>query len=88
MALFDTATADFTDIAASANAEGLYELGLIYATGRNGATDLVAAHKWFNIAAFRGYDAAKIRREEIAGEMDKAQIAAAQRAARDWITAH
>lgn len=88
MLRFDTAGADFTEIAASANAEGLYELGLIYATGRNGFTDLVAAHKWFNIAAYRGCEAAKYSREEVAAEMGRAEIAAAQRAARDWITSH
>ncbi len=88
MLRFDTAGADFTEIAASANADGLYELGLIYATGRNGFTDLVAAHKWFNIAAYRGCEAAKHSREEVAAEMSRADIAAAQRAARDWITSH
>jgi TPR repeat protein len=88
MARFETAGVEFTEIAASANAEGLYELGLIYATGRNGFTDLVAAHKWFNIAAYRGFEPAKHSREEVAAEMDRSQIAAAQRAARDWITSH
>lgn len=88
MARFETASADFSGIAASANAEGLYELGLIYATGRNGPADLVSAHKWFNIAAFRGCEAAKFRREELAAEMDRDQIALAQRAARAWITSH
>ena len=88
MARFETAGVDFTEMAASANAEGLYELGLIYATGRNGLADLVAAHKWFNIAAFRGSEPAKARREEIACEMDRSEIAAALRAARDWISSH
>lgn len=46
------------------------------------------AHKWFNIAAMRGdREAARLRRE-IAEEMSEADIAAAQRAARDWITRH
>lgn len=88
MAFLDSSGADFSQIATSANAEGLLELGLIYATGRAGETDLAAAHKWFNIAAFRGCAAAKTRREEVAAEMSREQIAAAQRAARDWITSH
>lgn len=88
MARFEAIGADFTDMAASANAEGLYELGLIYATGRGVETDLVSAHKWFNIAAFRGFGPAKVRREELAGEMSREQVAAAQRAARDWIASH
>jgi uncharacterized protein len=68
--------------------ELLFEMGLICATGRNGKQDLVEAHKWFNIAAHRGFDAARIRREEISGEMSREQIAAAQRAARAWLTQH
>jgi TPR repeat protein len=88
MGRFEFAGADFAEIAGSANAEGLYELGLMYATGRNGFSDLVSAHKWFNIAAFRGHDEAKRRRAEVALEMSREEIAAAQRAARDWITSH
>lgn len=88
MARFETAGVEFSDMASAVNAEGLYELGLVYATGRGCDTDLVAAHKWFNIAAFRGYGPAKHRREELAAEMSRDQIAAAQRAARAWIAAH
>jgi uncharacterized protein len=74
--------------ALSEKPEALFELGLACATGRFGSPDLVAAHKWFNIAAFRGVAAAKIRREEISAEMTRDEIAAAQRAARDWLTRH
>lgn len=65
--------------------ETLVELGLNYATGRCGATDLVAAHKWFNIAATRGSAEATRLRREIATEMTDNEIGAAQRAARDWL---
>ncbi len=75
-------------IAAAVATDGLFELGLVYAVGRDGAKDLVTAHKWFNIAAARGCPRAKARREEIAHEMSKDQIADAQRAAREWITTH
>jgi hypothetical protein len=45
----------------------------------------VSAHKWFNLAAMRGNaEAAKLRRE-IAVQMTQAEIAMAQRAARDWL---
>lgn len=88
MGRFEFAGADFAEMAGSANAEGLYELGLMYATGRNGFSDLVSAHKWFNIAAFRGHDEAKRCRAEVALEMSREEIATAQRAARDWITSH
>ena len=47
--------------------------------------DYVIAHKWFNLAAMHGNkDAVRLRRE-IAAEMSAQEIAAAQRAARDWL---
>ena len=82
---------DFTDIdtatlaPVNANGEAFYELGIAYASGRSVPVDLVAAHKWFNIASMKGNaDAARIRRE-IAAEMSDAEIGQAQRAARDWL---
>ncbi len=88
MARYDLRGADFADMAATGNAEVLFELGLMYATGRNGEIDVVAAHKWLNLAAYRGLEIAKERREEIAREMTREEIARAQREARDWITRH
>jgi len=85
---FDVSGADFGDMAVSGNAEVLYELGLMYATGRNGETDMIAAHKWLNIAAFRGCSAARTQRDEIAGQMSKDEIRQAQREARYWVTRH
>jgi TPR repeat protein len=63
----------------------LFELGMLYATGRDVVADLVAAHKWFNIAAARGNEAALKRRLEIAREMTSEEIAQAQRQAREWL---
>jgi TPR repeat protein len=63
-------------------------LGLMYSTGETVPTDMVAAHKWFNIAGMRGCSEAVQHRCEIAEEMSSAEIAAAQRAARDWLTRH
>ena len=72
-------------VSTNANCETFYELGLMHASGRSGAADLVEAHKWFNIAAMKGHaDAARMRRE-IATEMTDAEIGQAQRAARDWL---
>lgn len=64
----------------------LFELGLIYATGNGTDRDLVQAHKWFNLAAMKGSDAAKEERAELADELSAAEIAEAQRAARQWIS--
>ena len=68
--------------------QSFFELGLACSTGREGQVDLVEAHKWFNIAAARGDRVAAERREEIAGEMSREEIAAALRAAREWISLH
>ena len=86
MARYEVKNADFADMAATGNAEIMFELGLMYATGRTGEVDIVAAHKWFNLAAFRGLQAAKINREDIASQMTRDQIREAQREARNWIT--
>ncbi len=88
MARYDFQGTDFADMASNGNAETLFELGLMYATGRNGEVDIIAAHKWLNIAAYRGLEIAKSHREELAAEMTREQIAKAQREARDWITKH
>ena len=71
-----------------ADAGQLLRLGLKYSTGETVPTDMVSAHKWFNIAAMRGNSEAARLRCEIAAEMSSAEIAAAQRAARVWLTRH
>ena len=86
MARFEMTTESLGAMASTGSPEVLYELGLMYAAGRDGEEDLIAAHKWFNIAAFRGLAMARARREEVALEMTRAQIMKAQRAARDWLT--
>ena len=65
----------------------LFELGMMYSTGRDVPIDLVSAHKWFNLAAAKGNPEAVRLRREVAGQMSDAEIAAAQRAARDWLNA-
>jgi TPR repeat protein len=70
------------------NSDAFIELGLMYSTGNTVPTDLVSAHKWFNIAAVRGSREAVRLRQEIAAEMSEFEIAAAQRAARDWLSKH
>jgi TPR repeat protein len=60
-------------------------LGMMYSTGTEVPTDYVSAHKWFNLAAMRGNAEAIRLRRELAAEMTEAEIAQAQRAARDWL---
>lgn len=63
----------------------LFELGMMYSVGRDVPIDLVAAHKWFNLAAAKGNGEAARLRREIAAQMTDGEIASAQRAARDWL---
>ena len=73
---------------AGAQADILFELGMMYATGRDCDTDIVAAHKWFNIAAIKGSVRAAELRSELSATMSKADIARALREAREWMTMH
>ncbi len=83
--ILDSNVAPFGEGAAAGDM--LFELGMMYAAGREVPVDLVAAHKWFNLASMKGNpDAIRLRRE-IAEQMSEAEIAAAQRAARDWLSA-
>jgi TPR repeat protein len=85
----DIANIDSASLApVNATGEVFFELGMMYASGRSVPADLVSAHKWFNLAAMRGNGEASRLRREIAAEMSAAEIAAAQRAARAWLTTH
>ena len=87
MARFEYATRDVVEFAAQGGApDALFQLGLLYCSGREVALDFVDAHKWFNLAALRGNEEAKRYRQELAREMTKAQIAQAQRQAREWLS--
>ncbi len=66
----------------------LFELGVMYAVGRDVEQNLVEAHKWLNIAAFRGSENAARYRRELSDEMSTSDIALAQRQAREWISLH
>jgi uncharacterized protein len=89
MARFEVSRVEMTEVApAGGTPDGLFELGLMHSAGREAALDLVTAHKWFNLAALRGNEEAKRYRMEIAREMSKAEIAEAQRQAREWLSCH
>jgi TPR repeat protein len=87
MARIEMLGADFGGKGA-AEADTLYELGMMFATGRDCAADMVAAHKWFNIAAIKGSDRAAQVRAELSTTMSKPELARALREAREWMTAH
>lgn len=72
----------------SANGDVLFDLGMLHASGRSGLVDLVAAHKWFNLAALKGRIDAIVLRREVAELMSEVEIATAQREARSWMSSH
>jgi hypothetical protein len=75
-------------VEANAIPDVLFERGLYWASGRSGVVNLVAAHKWFNLAALKGRADAVPLRREVAELMSEVEIATAQREARVWMTAH
>jgi len=65
-----------------ANAQ--YNLALMYHDGLGVPLDYVQAFKWFDIAARGGDENAASGREFVARKMTSAQVAEAQRLAREW----
>ena len=85
----DIATVTGEELAAQSGApDALFELGMMYCTGREVEPDLISAHKWFNLAALRGNRDALEYRKELADEMSQFDVAEAQKRAREWLNAH
>lgn len=87
MARFETSNTDNASLGAC-ETDALYRLGMRHAANASTSVERIEAHKWFNIAAMRGNEKAARLRREIAEEMSPSEIAAAQRAARVWLTLH
>ena len=67
--------------------EAQFELGLMYATGHGVPQNYVMAHKWFNLAQMHGISEARHHRADLARNMSTAEVARAQRLAREWALA-
>ena len=88
----DAAAAEwYRKAAEQADASAQFNLGLMHAKGQGVPQDNAVAHKWLNLAASRfpasewnQRDSAVKAREAIATLMTPAQIAEAQRLAREW----
>lgn len=65
-------------------AEAQLNLGGMYAEGQGVPQDYVEAYKWLDLAAASGDLTAKKNRDITAAQMTPAQIAEAQRLAREW----
>ncbi len=71
--------------AASGDPDALYDLGVAYSTGSGVEVDMIEAHKWFNLAALKGSEAAMMCRADISDEMTAREVAEAQKMARAWL---
>lgn len=74
------------ELTAESDGESLYRAGLAYSLGDEVETCLVTAHKWFNLACAKGYEAARELRQEMADQMSAEEIREAQKAAREWLS--
>ncbi|MEO5707830.1 MAG: hypothetical protein ABIT10_12830 [Alteraurantiacibacter sp.] len=84
----DLMVANLLACAADGDTHACFDLGVVFSTGSHGvASDLVEAHKWFNLAAARGHEEASWCRADVADEMTARDIAEAQRRARSWLAA-
>ncbi len=88
MARFEMHNSEFATTGGETRADVFCDMGLMYATGRGCPVDLVSAHKWLNIAAIKGCERAAELRADLAMTMSKSDLAAALRAAREWMTMH
>lgn len=66
-------------------ADELYRAGLAFSAGIGCEIDLVAAHKWFNLAALAGSAEAREARRDMAAMLSSGEIAEALRSAREWM---
>ena len=70
-------------------AEAQFRLGLLYTAGNGVPQDPLAAHMWLNLAASKlppgeTRNTVATLRESVAAKLTAAQVAEAQKAARDW----
>ena len=60
------------------------KIAIMYDDGQGVSHDIVQAHKWYNLAATNGDKPAAELRDALAKQMTPAQIAEAQKLAREW----
>ena len=73
-------------VTAESSPEELLQMGLIYSTGLGVEEDFIEAHKWFNLAASKGNEDAKLYRQDLADQMSSSEVAEAQKSARMWLS--
>jgi len=66
------------------DANAQYALGLMYESGHGVSQDYILTHMWFDLSAAQGTQIAVTSRDRIERQMASAQIAEAQKLAREW----
>ena len=85
---YATALREFRPLAERGQSDAQFNLGLIYSNGLGVPQDYVQAHKWFNIAGTNGDKNGTSNRDRVAQSMTSAQLAEAQRLARELMEKH
>ncbi len=71
------------------DANAQYKLGSMYFSGQGVPVDYVVAYMWLNLSAAQGLETSAMLRKILTESiMTPAQIAEAQRMAREWLEAH
>ena len=81
---YTTARQWYEQAAAQGEAVAQFNLGVVYHNGEGVPQDFVQAHKWYNLAGANGYKKAVDLRNVLSKVMTPAQIAEAQKLAREW----
>ncbi len=66
------------------HADAQNTLGVMYSVGQGVPQDYVRANRWWNLSAAQGIENGRKGRGAVAERMTPAQIAVAQRLAREW----
>ena len=74
----------FSQAAAQRDALAFAKLGRMYERGQGVSRDLIQAQMWYNLSAAHGEKRAAEARDALANQMTPAQIAEAERLAREW----
>ena len=81
---YTTAARIIRPLAESGDATAQYNLGIFYDNGLGVPQNKVNAYMWFSLAAAQGKEGAAAIRDLMARRMTPAQIAEAQKLAREW----
>ncbi len=81
---YATALKEWRPLAEQGDANAQFNLGSMYEYGEGVPQDDVQARMWLNLAAAQGNELARINRDRLTEQMTPAELADAQRLAREW----